>query len=74
MYCVSPEQIQLSDVRFLVVDEADTLFDRSFQEATTSIIRTIKVGRSVHSHILANISLHLKLVHNMVVDMKYFCL
>ncbi|CAI8041501.1 DEAD-box ATP-dependent RNA helicase 39 [Geodia barretti] len=38
------EQIQLSDVRFLVVDEADTLFDRSFQEATTSIIRTIKAS------------------------------
>ena len=63
VYCVSPEQIQLSDVRFLVVDEADTLFDRSFQEATTSIIRTIKVGRSVHSHVLGVYSSHLKLAY-----------
>lgn len=41
----SSEQIQLTDVRYLVVDEADTMLDQSFQEATTSIIRTIKVKR-----------------------------
>ena len=40
---MSPEQIQLSDVKFLVVDEADTMFDRSFEEATASIVRTVKV-------------------------------
>lgn len=41
----SSEQIQLTDVRYLVVDEADTMLDQSFQEATTSIIKTIKVKR-----------------------------
>lgn len=39
----SSEQIQLTDVRYLVVDEADTMLDQSFQEATTSIIKTVKV-------------------------------
>ena len=39
----SSEQIQLTDVRYLVVDEVDTMLDQSFQEATTSIIKTIKV-------------------------------
>ena len=43
MYLTTLEQIQLSDVRFLVVDEADTMFDHSFEEATTSIIRAVKV-------------------------------
>jgi superfamily II DNA/RNA helicase len=40
------ERILLSDVRFLVVDEADTMFDRSFHEATTSIIRSVKTSTS----------------------------
>ena len=37
------EHIQLNDVQYLVVDEADTLFDRSFREATMKIINSIKV-------------------------------
>ena len=45
--CLLVEQIQLSDVQYLVIDEADTLFDRSFQEATTKIINSIKV-RTMH--------------------------
>ena len=40
----SAEQILLSDLSHLVIDEADTLFDHSFVEATTSIIRNIEVG------------------------------
>ena len=45
MYCMHSctEKIQLTDVKYLVVDEADTMFDHSFEEATTSIIKTVKV-------------------------------
>lgn len=37
------ERILLSDVSHLVLDEADTLLDRSFLDATASIIRAIKL-------------------------------
>ena len=37
------ERILLSDISHLVLDEADTLFDNSFKEATTSIVRGIKL-------------------------------
>lgn len=37
------ERIHLSDLSHLVLDEADTLFDSSFEEATTSIVKGIKV-------------------------------
>lgn len=37
------ERILLTDIEHLVLDEADTLFDRSFKEATMSIIRAIKI-------------------------------
>lgn len=37
------ERILLSDVTHLVIDEADTLFDHSFIDATTSIIKAIKI-------------------------------
>ena len=39
----SAEQILLSDLTHLVIDEADTLFDHSFVDATTSIIRHVNV-------------------------------
>lgn len=37
------ERILLSDVSHLVLDEADTLLDDSFREATTSIVRAVRV-------------------------------
>lgn len=37
------ERILLSDVSHLVIDEADTLLDSSFREATTSIVGAIKL-------------------------------
>ena len=37
------ERILLSDVSHLVLDEADTLLDKSFADATTSIVRAIKL-------------------------------
>ena len=37
------EHILLSDISHLVLDEADTLLDDSFREATTSIVRAIRV-------------------------------
>lgn len=37
------ERILLSDVSHLVLDEADTLLDESFADATTSIVRAIKL-------------------------------
>ena len=37
------ERIHLSDLSHLVIDEADTLFDSSFEEAATSIIKGIRV-------------------------------
>ncbi len=37
------ERILLSDISHLVLDEADTLLDESFVEATTSIVRAIKL-------------------------------
>lgn len=37
------ERILLSDVSHLVLDEADTLLDESFVDATTSIVRAIKL-------------------------------
>ena len=43
------EQVRLTDVRYLVVDEADTMFDRSFRDATTSIIRTVKTSTTKNS-------------------------
>ena len=37
------ERILLSDVSHLVLDEADTLLDDSFVDATTRIVRAIKI-------------------------------
>lgn len=37
------ERILLSDISHLVLDEADTLLDESFVDATTSIVRAIKL-------------------------------
>ncbi len=37
------ERVILSDITHLVLDEADTLFDDSFKEATASIVRAIKM-------------------------------
>lgn len=37
------ERILLSDISHLVLDEADTLLDESFVEATTSIVRAVKL-------------------------------
>ncbi len=36
------ERLWLSDLSHLVIDEADTLFDRSFIEETLKVINTIK--------------------------------
>ena len=33
----------LTDLRHLVIDEADTLFDESFESAITSILKDVKV-------------------------------
>ena len=33
----------LSDLSHLVIDEADTLFDSSFEQETTKVIRSLKV-------------------------------
>lgn len=38
------ERIMLSDISHLVIDEADTLFDSSFEEAIVSIIKNVKVS------------------------------
>lgn len=37
------EQVKLSDVRHLVVDEADTMFDASFRSSTLSILQSVQV-------------------------------
>ena len=37
------EQILLSDLRHIVIDEADTLFDPSFEDATTSILNSLQI-------------------------------
>ena len=37
------EQILLSDLSHIVIDEADTLFDPSFEEATSSILKSLQV-------------------------------
>ena len=37
------EQILLSDLSHIVIDEADTLFDPSFEEATTSILKSLPI-------------------------------
>lgn len=37
------ERILLSDLSHLVIDEADTLFDPSFEEATTSILKSLEI-------------------------------
>ena len=37
------ERIVLSDVSHLVLDEADTLLDDSFRDATASIVQAIKL-------------------------------
>jgi superfamily II DNA/RNA helicase len=52
------KQIHLTDLRYLVVDEADTMFDRSFQAATTSIIQTVKdfTTRPTGSHLVSHSS------------------
>ena len=41
-YVIS-EQILLTDLSHLVIDEADTLFDESFESAITSILKEVKV-------------------------------
>ena len=38
------EQVKLSDVRHLVIDEADTMFDASFLNSALSILRSVQVG------------------------------
>ena len=38
------EQILLSDISHVVIDEADTLFDPSFEEATTSILKSLRIS------------------------------
>ena len=43
LYYFPPEKVQFKDVRFLVVDEADTLFDQSFIDTTTKIIEAVNV-------------------------------
>ena len=37
------EQILLSDLHHIVIDEADTLFDPSFEDATTSILKSLQI-------------------------------
>lgn len=37
------ERILLTDLRHLVIDEADTLFDESFESAITSILKDVKI-------------------------------
>lgn len=37
------EKLWLSDLSHLVIDEADTLFDRSFRDETLEIIKTVKL-------------------------------
>ena len=37
------ERILLSDLSHIVIDEADTLFDPSFEEATTSILKSLQI-------------------------------
>ena len=37
------EKVWLSDLSHLVIDEADTLFDDSFESETSKIIKSVKV-------------------------------
>lgn len=37
------EQILLSDLSHIVIDEADTLFDPSFEAATSSILKSLQI-------------------------------
>ena len=44
------DRIQFTDVKHLVIDEADTLLDESFREVVLDIMKSIKVIN--HMHIL----------------------
>ena len=37
------QRILLSDLSHIVIDEADTMFDSSFEEATTSILKSLRI-------------------------------
>lgn len=37
------EQILLSDLGHIVIDEADTLFDPSFENATSSVLKSLQI-------------------------------
>ena len=37
------EQVLLSDLSHIVIDEADTLFDPSFEGATSSILKSLQI-------------------------------
>ena len=37
------EQVKLTDVRHLVIDEADAMFDESFRNSTLSILQSVQV-------------------------------
>lgn len=37
------EQVHLSDLSHIVIDEADTLFDPSFEHATSGILKSLQI-------------------------------
>lgn len=50
--CRQQDRVLLSDISHLVLDEADTLFHHTFKEATTSILKAIKVRPKKPSFVL----------------------
>lgn len=54
------EQVKLSDVRHLVIDEADTMFDASFLNSALSILRSVQVRIYGHPEVVCVCALALQ--------------